>query len=180
MALAARGHRVITVTPRYAFYSDVPSTNVRVPLELPRDAQRDLGKGASHATLYARVQGGVARVFVGHPVFRAQEHRDSHAVYGAGYSDAGDGLDLMYSVLCQVGCLSSTRALHCDPGSCSRRCTPVRVFPHHPRLRCARRRHWPRRPSWSPVRGRPCALTRPLRPRASPWLALAGSGWCSC
>lgn len=101
-SLAQRGHIVLTVTPRYAPYPDVPSAGVRVPLELPSEALRGFGPGGSHALLYARVQGGVVRVFVDHPVFGAHVGRGAHVVYGTGYSDGEAEMVLMYSVMCQV------------------------------------------------------------------------------
>ncbi|KAI8462947.1 MAG: starch synthase catalytic domain-containing protein, partial [Monoraphidium minutum] len=67
-ALAARGHRVMTVAPRYESYADAWDTGVRVPVQLPSApapptpaadaaAGADAGAGGAAADAYA---GGAA------------------------------------------------------------------------------------------------------------------------
>ncbi|CAG9464642.1 unnamed protein product [Pedinophyceae sp. YPF-701] len=132
-AIARRGHRVMTVAPRYGLYPDTRPTGVRVPLELPPKSalsgnaatgaagsgEGDAGdrSAASHAELHVCNQGGVIRVFVDHPAFNAADNNDPHTIYGTGYIEGGaegSNLDIQYSILCQAA--AAAPALLLPPG----------------------------------------------------------------
>ncbi|KAL6770438.1 GBSS1B [Auxenochlorella protothecoides x Auxenochlorella symbiontica] len=116
-ALAARGHQVMTVSPRYRAAEDVLPTDLSVPLDLPAPEARGPDEGDEEADealettarLFLARQDGVDHVFVDHPLFLA-----GGDIYSCGpslgvttYMEAGQGaaaasLDLRYSVLCQA------------------------------------------------------------------------------
>lgn len=74
-ALAARGHRVMTVSPRYREYPDAWDTGFSARFFL---------FGQTHDVRYHRsVVGGVQHLFVDHPSFhRSGIYGDSHGAYG--------------------------------------------------------------------------------------------------
>lgn len=117
---------MMTVTPRYRAYADVPDTGLIVPLKLPVYSDHDHAVAAAHvehqhsddqfcqqpklshkaplqawAALYHCRQKGVDRVFVDHPLFLESCGKDTANTYLEGGSQLPD-VDLQYSILCQA------------------------------------------------------------------------------
>lgn len=86
-ALAARGHRVVTVAPRYADYPDVEPT--------PWTSGAWLYGGHQEIRWYHRRKDGVDHLFVDHPSF----HRDG--IYGDARGGYGDNL-FRYALMCRA------------------------------------------------------------------------------
>lgn len=115
-ALAARGHRVMTVSPRYAPFEGALDTGVVAPVELPpacaalrrrppsrfrKLASSRVDAGPRYVRYYLRREAGVDLVFVDSPLFEGQDP------YGGGFSPySGDGMpgssDVRFSILCQA------------------------------------------------------------------------------
>ncbi|GAB4816234.1 hypothetical protein N2152v2_003280 [Parachlorella kessleri] len=74
-ALAARGHRVMVIAPRYKQYDDAWETGVRHRIRV-FDAEQEIG-------YFHAYQDGVDYVFVDHPSY----HHWAHEIYGGSRSD---------------------------------------------------------------------------------------------
>ena len=90
VALAKRGHRVMTVAPRYKNYADAWDTGVRISLD-----------GHEISYFHAVVK-GVDRVFVDHPSLRRG------GIYGDENGSYGDNW-FRFSLLCQGAILAAMR-----------------------------------------------------------------------
>ncbi|PKI64385.1 hypothetical protein CRG98_015245 [Punica granatum] len=103
-ALAARGHRVMTITPRYDQYKDAWDTCVLVDVMV--------GDRVERVRFYHCYKRGVDRVFVDHPMFLEKVWgKTGSKIYGprAG-SDYKDN-QLRFSMLCQAA-LAAPRVLN--------------------------------------------------------------------
>jgi starch synthase len=98
VALAARGHRVLAVAPRYQAYEDAWDTGIR--LRFPLWGQ------AHEVALFHREERGVDRVFVDHPAIRRG------GIYGEGGSSYPDNL-LRFALLSRAG-IEAARRLPLD------------------------------------------------------------------
>lgn len=103
--LASRGHRVMTVTPRYDQYAEAWDTSIRTTVTI--------GKGKEEkVSFFHCFQNGVDRVFVDHPCFLEKVWGNTGSkVYGpkAGV-DYPDG-PMRFSLLCQAA-LEAPLKLH--------------------------------------------------------------------
>ncbi|KAI9173586.1 hypothetical protein LWI28_003399 [Acer negundo] len=103
-AMAAKGHRVMTVSPRYDQYKDAWDTNVSVELKVG-----DITETVRFFHCYKR---GVDRVFVDHPMFLEKvwgktESKIYGPMTGLDYQDN----QLRFSLLCQAA-LEAPRVLN--------------------------------------------------------------------
>ncbi|KAG6667165.1 granule-bound starch synthase 1, chloroplastic/amyloplastic-like [Carya illinoinensis] len=102
-AMAANGHRVMTVSPRYDQYKDAWDTEVTVELQV--------GDGKETVRFFHSYKRGVDRIFVDHPAFLEKVWGKTRSkIYGPMAGE--DYLDnqLRFSLLCQAA-LEAPRAL---------------------------------------------------------------------
>ncbi|CAM6105177.1 unnamed protein product [Calypogeia fissa] len=93
-ALAARGHRVMTVSPRYDQYKDAWDTNT--PIELK------VGDKIETVRLFHTFKRGVDRVFVDHPSFLAKVWgKTGGKIYGPVTGEDYQDNELRFSLFCQ-------------------------------------------------------------------------------
>lgn len=94
LALAARGHRIVTVAPRYREYADAWDTGVRAQIHL---------FGHTHEVRYFHGEsGGVHHLFIDHPSYRRA------GIYGDSNGPFGDNL-FRYALLCRAGIEAAIR-----------------------------------------------------------------------
>ncbi|XP_030488052.2 granule-bound starch synthase 1, chloroplastic/amyloplastic-like isoform X2 [Cannabis sativa] len=94
-AMAANGHRVMTISPRYDQYKDAWDTEVKVEIKV---GERTEKVGFFHC--YKR---GVDRVFVDHPVFLEKVWgKTASKIYGPIAGEDYQDNQLRFSLLCQA------------------------------------------------------------------------------
>ncbi|KAL8150325.1 hypothetical protein V2J09_020133 [Rumex salicifolius] len=94
-ALAANGHRVMTVTPRYDQYSDAWDTNVKIEVKY--------GDKIETVRLFHCYKRGVDRVFVDHPCFLEKVWgKTKSKIYGPNAGTDYIDNQLRFSLLCQA------------------------------------------------------------------------------
>lgn len=94
-ALAARGHRVMTVSPRYDQYKDSWDTDVVIELTV--------GDRTEQVRFFHSYKRGVDRVFVDHPLFLAKVWgKTGGKIYGPRTGDDYQDNQLRFSILCQA------------------------------------------------------------------------------
>ncbi|KAA8533534.1 hypothetical protein F0562_031032 [Nyssa sinensis] len=105
-AMAANGHRVMTVSPRYDQYKDAWDTDVLVEIKV--------GDRIEAARLFHCYKRGVDRVFVDHPLFLEKVWgKTGSKIYGPNAGDDYKDNQLRFSLLCQAA-LEAPRALNLD------------------------------------------------------------------
>ncbi|XP_022159719.1 granule-bound starch synthase 1, chloroplastic/amyloplastic [Momordica charantia] len=98
-ALAARGHRVMTITPRYDQYKDAWDTNVTVEVQV--------GDEILTVRFFHCYKRGVDRVFVDHPMFLEKVWgKTKSKLYGPKAGVDYDNNQLRFSLLCQAALLA--------------------------------------------------------------------------
>ncbi|KAK9724906.1 hypothetical protein RND81_05G107300 [Saponaria officinalis] len=103
-ALAARGHRVMTVSPRYDQYRDGWDTSVVIELKV--------GDRFEKVRFFHCFKRGVDRVFVDHPIFLARVWGKTESkLYGPAAGEDYDDNQLRFSLLCQAA-LEAPRVLN--------------------------------------------------------------------
>ncbi|KAL9240584.1 hypothetical protein vseg_014785 [Gypsophila vaccaria] len=103
-ALAARGHRVMTVSPRYDQYRDGWDTSVVIELKV--------GDRVEKVRFFHCFKRGVDRVFVDHPIFLARVWGKTESkLYGPKAGEDYDDNQLRFSLLCQAA-LEAPRILN--------------------------------------------------------------------
>uniref|UniRef100_A0A803L5D9 Starch synthase catalytic domain-containing protein n=1 Tax=Chenopodium quinoa TaxID=63459 RepID=A0A803L5D9_CHEQI len=94
-ALAKRGHRVMTIVPRYDQYKDAWDTSVLVELKV--------GDMLFTVRFFHCYKRGVDRVFVDHPIFLEKVWgKTGSKLYGPTAGSDFDDNQLRFSLLCQV------------------------------------------------------------------------------
>eukprot|EP01018_Ginkgo_biloba_P024584 Gb_26227 [translate_table: standard] len=94
-ALAARGHRVMTLSPRYDQYKDAWDTEVLVELKV--------GDKTETVRFFHSYKRGVDRIFVDHPMFLAKVWgKTGGKIYGAQTGEDFHDNQLRFSLLCQA------------------------------------------------------------------------------
>ncbi|GMH37967.1 hypothetical protein BSKO_05851 [Bryopsis sp. KO-2023] len=106
-ALAKRGHRVMTVSPRYEAYDDIYDSGYLIPVEIPEDAyasQENSGTAPGNfSRLFLSHQESVDRVFVDHPLFKCKNRDRSQwrkMIYPYHGGDSKE-FEICCSILCQ-------------------------------------------------------------------------------
>ncbi|CAN1831254.1 Granule-bound starch synthase 1, chloroplastic/amyloplastic [Linum perenne] len=95
VAMAAKGHRVMTISPRYDQYKDAWDTGVEIEVKI-----LDTTEKARFFHCYKR---GVDRVFVDHPLFLARVWGDTgRQIYGPVAGTDYEDNQLRFSLFCQV------------------------------------------------------------------------------
>ncbi|GAB4835057.1 hypothetical protein Ancab_033325 [Ancistrocladus abbreviatus] len=103
-AMAANGHRVMTVSPRYDQYRDGWDTNVLVEIRV--------GDRVETVRFFHCYKRGVDRVFVDHPVFLEKVWgKTGSKIYGPRAGKDYDDNQLRFSLLCQAA-LEAPRVLN--------------------------------------------------------------------
>ncbi|GLT64640.1 hypothetical protein SLA2020_371200 [Shorea laevis] len=103
-AMAARGHRVMTISPRYDQYKDAWDTNVLVELKV--------GDKIETVRFFHCYKRGVDRVFVDHPMFLAKVWgKTGSKIYGPRAGIDYEDNQLRFSLLCQAA-LEAPRVLN--------------------------------------------------------------------
>ncbi|PSS04497.1 Granule-bound starch synthase [Actinidia chinensis var. chinensis] len=103
-ALAANGHRVMTVSPRYDQYKDAWDTNVLVELKV--------GDSIETVRFFHCYKRGVDRVFVDHPIFLEKVWgKTGTKIYGPKTGTDFKDNQLRFSLLCQAA-LEAPRILN--------------------------------------------------------------------
>lgn len=103
-AMAANGHRVMTVTPRYDQYKDGWDTGVEVELIV--------GNRTETVRFFHCYKRGVDRVFVDHPIFLEKVWaKTGSKIYGPVAGQDYDDNQLRFSLLCQAA-LEAARVLN--------------------------------------------------------------------
>ncbi|KAM7258414.1 hypothetical protein ACFE04_014155 [Oxalis oulophora] len=103
-AMAAKGHRVMTVSPRYDQYKDGWDTSVSVDLKV--------GEGIETVRFFHCYKRGVDRVFVDHPLFLEKVWgKTASKIYGPRAGLDYKDNQLRYSLLCQAA-LEAPRVLN--------------------------------------------------------------------
>ncbi|XP_077234141.1 granule-bound starch synthase 1, chloroplastic/amyloplastic-like [Tasmannia lanceolata] len=103
-AMAANGHRVMTVTPRYDQYKDSWDTGVAVELKV--------GDGVETVRFFHCYKRGVDRVFVDHPIFLEKVWgKTGGKIYGPVVGKDYQDNQLRFSLLCQAA-LEAPRVLN--------------------------------------------------------------------
>ncbi|KAJ7963419.1 Starch synthase, chloroplastic/amyloplastic [Quillaja saponaria] len=103
-ALAANGHRVMTIAPRYDQYKDAWDTEVEVEVQL--------GDTTSKVRFFHCYKRGVDRVFIDHPIFLEKVWgKTGTKVYGPAAGDDYQDNQLRFSLLCQAA-LEAPRILN--------------------------------------------------------------------
>ncbi|GFZ06370.1 UDP-Glycosyltransferase superfamily protein [Actinidia rufa] len=103
-ALAANGHRVMTVSPRYDQYKDAWDTNVLVELKV--------GDSIETVRFFHCYKRGVDRVFVDHPIFLEKVWgKTGTKIYGPKTGTDFKDNQLRFSLLCQAA-LEAPRVLN--------------------------------------------------------------------
>ncbi|XAR71582.1 NDP-glucose--starch glucosyltransferase [Bertholletia excelsa] len=103
-AMAVRGHRVMTVTPRYDQYKDAWDTNVLVEIKV--------GDRIETVRFFHCYKRGVDRVFVDHPVFLEKVWgKTGSKIYGPTTGKDYSDNQLRFSLLCQAA-LEAPRVLN--------------------------------------------------------------------
>ncbi|KAG9454537.1 hypothetical protein H6P81_007441 [Aristolochia fimbriata] len=103
-AMAANGHRVMTVAPRYDQYKDAWDTNVLVELKV--------GSKVEKVRFFHVYKRGVDRVFVDHPMFLTKVWgKTGGKIYGPKSGDDYADNQLRFSLLCQAA-LEAPRVLN--------------------------------------------------------------------
>uniref|UniRef100_A0A2P2IPU1 Granule-bound starch synthase 1, chloroplastic/amyloplastic n=1 Tax=Rhizophora mucronata TaxID=61149 RepID=A0A2P2IPU1_RHIMU len=103
-ALAARGHRVMTVSPRYDQYKDAWDTNVLVEIKV--------GRRIETVRFFHCYKRGVDRVFVDHPMFLEKVWgKTGSKIYGPKAGVDYEDNQLRFSLLCQAA-LEAPRVLN--------------------------------------------------------------------
>ncbi|XP_038906878.1 granule-bound starch synthase 1, chloroplastic/amyloplastic [Benincasa hispida] len=98
-ALAARGHRVMTIAPRYDQYKDAWDTNVTVEMQV--------GDEILTVRFFHCYKRGVDRVFVDHPIFLEKVWgKTKSKLYGPNAGVDYDDNQLRFSLLCQAALLA--------------------------------------------------------------------------
>ncbi|KAI5422161.1 granule-bound starch synthase 1, chloroplastic/amyloplastic [Lathyrus oleraceus] len=103
-ALAANGHRVMTVTPRYDQYKDAWDTNVTIEVKV--------GDRTEKVRFFHCFKRGVDRVFVDHPIFLEKVWgKTGTKLYGPAAGDDYQDNQLRFSIFCQAA-LEAARVLN--------------------------------------------------------------------
>uniref|UniRef100_A0A5B7AVA9 Granule-bound starch synthase 1, chloroplastic/amyloplastic n=1 Tax=Davidia involucrata TaxID=16924 RepID=A0A5B7AVA9_DAVIN len=103
-AMAANGHRVMTVSPRYDQYKDAWDTDVSVEIKV--------GDSNETVRLFHCHKRGVDRVFVDHPLFLEKVWgKTGSKIYGPNAGDDYKDNQLRFSLLCQAA-LEAPRVLN--------------------------------------------------------------------
>ncbi|GAB2300802.1 hypothetical protein Dimus_034836 [Dionaea muscipula] len=103
-AMAARGHRVMTISPRYDQYKDGWDTNVVVEIKV--------GDRTETVRFFHCYKRGVDRVFVDHPIFLEKVWGKSGSkIYGPRAGKDYEDNQLRFSLLCQAA-LEAPRVLN--------------------------------------------------------------------
>lgn len=103
-AMAANGHRIMTITPRYDQYKDGWDTGVLLELKI--------GDRIETVRLFHCYKRGVDRVFVDHPIFLEKVWgKTGSKVYGPVAGQDYDDNQLRFSLLCQAA-LEAPRVLN--------------------------------------------------------------------
>ncbi|CAN1251097.1 Granule-bound starch synthase 1, chloroplastic/amyloplastic [Linum perenne] len=106
VAMAAKGHRVMTISPRYDQYKDAWDTGVEIEVKI-----LDTTEKARFFHCYKR---GVDRVFVDHPLFLARVWGDTgRQIYGPVAGTDYEDNQLRFSLFCQAA-LEAPRLLNCN------------------------------------------------------------------
>lgn len=107
-ALAAMGHRVMTVAPRYDQYKDGWDTNVLVQIQV--------GEKVETVRFFHCYKRGVDRVFVDHPMFLEKVWGKTRSkIYGPNAGTDYDDNQLRFSLLCMAA-LEAPRVLNLNNG----------------------------------------------------------------
>ncbi|GLJ54318.1 hypothetical protein SUGI_1165590 [Cryptomeria japonica] len=94
-AMAARGHRVMTVSPRYDQYKDSWDTNVSIDLKV--------GDKIESVRFFHSFKRGVDRVFIDHPLFLEKVWgKTAGKIYGPETGEDYQDNQLRFSLLCQA------------------------------------------------------------------------------
>ncbi|KAH9606713.1 hypothetical protein KSS87_003777 [Heliosperma pusillum] len=102
-AMAANGHRVMTIAPRYDQYKDAWDTSVTIEVKV--------GDRTEQVRFFHCYKRGVDRVFVDHPIFLEKVWGKTGAkVYGPIAGEDYEDNELRYSLLCQAA-LEAPRVL---------------------------------------------------------------------
>lgn len=103
-ALAANGHRVMTIAPRYDQYKDAWDTSVVIEVKV--------GDKTEKVRFFHCYKRGVDRVFVDHPLFLAKVWgKTGTKIYGQTTGDDYDDNQLRFSLFCQAA-LEAPRVLN--------------------------------------------------------------------
>ncbi|KAF9602975.1 hypothetical protein IFM89_032978 [Coptis chinensis] len=103
-AMAANGHRVMTVAPRHDQYKDAWDTNVSIQVKV--------GDTTETVRFFHSYKRGVDRVFVDHPMFLEKVWGTSGSkIYGPTAGDDYEDNQLRFSLLCQAA-LEAPRVLN--------------------------------------------------------------------
>uniref|UniRef100_A0A0A0KNM0 Granule-bound starch synthase n=1 Tax=Cucumis sativus TaxID=3659 RepID=A0A0A0KNM0_CUCSA len=98
-AMAARGHRVMTIAPRYDQYKDAWDTDVTVEIQV--------GDAILTVRFFHCYKRGVDRVFVDHPIFLEKVWgKTKSKLYGPNAGVDYDDNQLRFSLLCQAALLA--------------------------------------------------------------------------
>ncbi|KAK2998625.1 hypothetical protein RJ639_023584, partial [Escallonia herrerae] len=107
-AMAANGHRVMTVTPRYDQYKDAWDTNVLAEIKV--------GNRTETVRFFHCHKRGVDRVFVDHPIFLEKVWgKTGSKIYGSKTGVDYKDNQLRFSLLCQAA-LEAPRILNLSSG----------------------------------------------------------------
>lgn len=94
-ALAARGHRVMTIAPRYDQYRDAWDTEQTVSVPV--------GEGVENVRFFHTYKRGVDRVFVDHPLFLAKVWgKTGSKIYGETTGTDYEDNQMRFSLFCQA------------------------------------------------------------------------------
>jgi granule-bound starch synthase len=105
-ALAARGHRVMTVSPRYDQYKDAWDTNT--PIEIT------IGDRTETVNFFHTHKRGVDRIFVDHPLFLAKVWgKTGSKIYGPTSGEDYDDNQFRFMLLAKAA-IEATRVLSLD------------------------------------------------------------------
>eukprot|EP00899_Mesostigma_viride_P023902 jgi/Mesvir1/4697/Mv21592-RA.1 len=126
LALAARGNRVATISPRYDKYPDIKDTEVRALVKWHNSAQsftipEDLD--TEEVRYFHRPDNGVDRIFVDHPCFSARilssadnpMGKTGNKIYGYDSSAEYSDNDLRFSLVCQAALEAALKLALPDP-----------------------------------------------------------------
>lgn len=103
-AMSAKGHRVMTVTPRYDQYKDGWDTNVNLEIQV--------GDRTETVRFFHCYKRGVDRIFVDHPIFLEKVwDKTGSKIYGPKTGDDYNDNQLRFSLLCQAA-LEAPRVLN--------------------------------------------------------------------
>lgn len=103
-AMAASGHRVMTVSPRYDQYKDAWDTDVVLPIKV--------GDKIETVRFFHCYKRGVDRVFVDHPIFLEKVWgKTGSKIYGPRAGDDYQDNELRFSLLCQAA-IEASRVLY--------------------------------------------------------------------